>query len=279
MNHRTASAAAGVGYLVAVVAYAVLAGIAPEQVADPSPRIPSLLFSVIVPAAAAFTLGAGSVWCWRRFGLRAPVLGLLGGSLVAVAIAPDEGLAWVLLLGGFGWLTLLGVGELLGRALATHRAGDSLTPDERAGVVGVVVGLAYAVVFVVFAGLPYWRQATGPSALGPVEGALSVAFLAGAFCLLFGLPVALALRHRLVTPFVTPWLWLAHDVLSGWRNYTVYDEFAVLAFFLGWPLAMVALCLLALVERTVKRGWRRARGRPNSTVPLVDSAVFARLGR
>lgn len=265
MNLRTASVAAGVGYLLAVVVYAVLAGIAPTPVSDPTPRIPGFLFVVVVPAVAAFLLGAGSTLGWLRFGLRAPGAGLVLGSLLAVLVAPTQDVAWTLLLGGFGWLTLLGAGELLCRVAGVRSADGSLTPDERAGATGALVGLAYAAVFTVAAVRPAWTGAADPSAPGAVEAVLTLAFLAGAFCLLFGVPVALALRHRLVTPLVVPAFWLAQDVLSGWGNYVRFEEFATVWFLLVWPGAMLAVVGLAVVESLLRAGWRRGRGTGTST--------------
>lgn len=172
---------------------------------------------------------------------------------------PDAGLAYVLLLGGFGWLALLAVAELLGRTVGRRFAGESLPADERAGVLGSLVGLAYVVLFGLVAVGPAWASATGPSDPGPLEATLTLAYLAGAFCLLFGLPVALVLRYGLVSPLIVPVLWLAFEVGTWWHAYTVDSEIATIGYFLVWPAAMLALVAFAVGESLGRRGWRRFR--------------------
>lgn len=261
----------GAAYLVAVALYAVLAGIAPEPVAEPSVRIPGLLFSVIVPAVAAFVLGAGAAAFWERLALRAPAAGLAVGSVAAAVVGPTEEMAWLLLFGSLGWLALLAAVELLVRAARVRFArgseaasAASLTSTERAGVAGAVAGLGYAAVFVAAVVVPSWSGASGPEAPGWVEAVLTVAFLAGAFCLLLGVPVALAIRHDLLSPLLVPALWVGQDFLSGWEIYDT-GEVAVMAFTLGWSAALALIVVLAGGEWLLRQGWRRLRGSPPST--------------
>lgn len=271
MTSRRRIVVAGAAYLVAVALYAVLAGIAPEPVAEPSVRIPGLLFTVIVPAVAAFVLGAGAAALWDRFALRAPAVGLALGTVAAVVVGPTEEIAWLLLFGSIGWLALLAAVELLVRAARVRFARDSdaaaaasLTSSERAGVGGAVAGLAYAAVFVVAVVIPSWNGASGPEAPGSVEAVLTVAFLAGAFCLLLGVPVALAIRHGLLSPLLVPALWVGQDLLSRWAIYDT-GEVAIIAFTLGWPIALALILGLAGGEWLLRQGWRRLRGSPPST--------------
>lgn len=268
MTPRRRAAAAGAAYLAAVTLYAVLAGIAPEPVREPSFRIPGLLFTVIVPAVAAFLLGSGTMALWDRFRLRGPAAGLAVGSIAAVAEGPTAEVAWLLLLGGLAWLALPAAVELLVRTVRMRFDGTTsdvarLTPAERAGAAGAITGLAYTFVFIAAAVVPRWTGASGPEAPGAVEAILTVAFLAGAFCLLLGLPVAFAVRDRLFSPLVVPALWIGQDLLSGWRLYDT-GEVAVIAFTLGWPVAMVLVVALAGAESLLRRGWRRLRGSPPS---------------
>lgn len=272
MKTRTASVAAGLGYLLAVAVFAVLAGIGPVVVADPALRVPALLFAALVPGAAAFLLGAGGVYAWRRYDLRTPALGLVLGSVAGAFVADTEALGYALLLGGFGWLTLLGVVELLGRAVATRRRGGSLPADERAALLGSFVGLAYAVVFGALAVRPAWTGATGTSAPGFAEAVLTLAFLAGAFCLLLGLPVALLASRGLVSPLAVPALWVGYDAVTGWGAYAA-DEFATVAFVLVWPATLVVVVALAVLESLLRRGWRRLHRKGGPATRADDSTA------
>lgn len=257
MNERRAAVVGGLTALLALAVYAVLAGIAPTPVSEPTPRIPGLLFAVIIPGSIAFGLGAGSVVLRRRFGLRLPMAGLVGGAVLAVLTTPTAGEAWLLVFGAPAWLTLFGAVELLVRWATVRREGGTLDRDEHAGVVGTISGLAYSVVFVVAAAVPAWSNPELPTGPGSGEIVLTTAFLAGAFCLLLGVPVALARRGGPYSPLLIPALWVGYDVLSGWQFYD--GEPAVIAFTLGWPAAMVLIVLLAAVESSVRWGWRRFR--------------------
>lgn len=257
MNDRRAAALGAVASLLALAVYAVLAGIATSPVSEPTPRIPSLLFAAIVPGVVAAALGAGVVLLRRKFALRAPLVGLVVGAVLAALATPTEGEAWLLVLGGPAWLTLLAVGELLGRWWAARQDGVTLPEAERAGVVGAGAGLAYWLVFLVAAVVPAWSTPGRAGVPGPVEGFLTLTFLAGAFCLLVGLPVALAVRGGPYSPLVVPALWVGYDLLTGWGLYA--DEAAVFAFTLGWPAAMLLLGALAAVESAARWGWRRVR--------------------
>lgn len=257
MNDSRAAALGGLTSLLALAAYAVLAGIAPTPVSEPTPRIPSLLFAVIVPGTVAACVGAGVVFLRRRFGLRAPVVGLVVGAVVAALTTPSEGEAWLLVLGAPAWLTLLAASELLGRWVGARRAGTTLSRTERAGVVGSVAGLGYWLVFVAFAVVPAWSNPDPPGGPGVAEAALTLAFLAGAFCLLVGVPVALARRGGPYSPLVVPAVWVGYDLLTGWGLYD--GEVAVLAFTLGWPAALVAIGAFGAVETAARWGWRRFR--------------------
>lgn len=258
MNRQYRPLAAGAGYLLAVALYAVLAGIAPEPVTEPRPRIPSALFAVVLPGVLAFLLGSGVVGLWQRLRLRLPAAGLVVGSLAAVAAGPAEDVAWLLLLGGLGWLALLAGVELLVRTVRRWRADASLHRTEWAGAIGAAAGLGYALAFVAFAVVPAWSGGSGPGAPGAVEAVLTLAFLAGAFCLLVGLPVALALGRGLFASLLVPVLWVGYDLVTVWGVYE-QGEVAVVAFTLGWPAALAAIALSTGLERLARAGWRRLR--------------------
>lgn len=257
MNDRRAAALGGITALLALAVYAVLAGIAPTPVSEPTPRIPSLLFAVIVPGAVTTCVGAAVVLLHRRLGLRAPLVGLGGGAVVAAITTPTEGQAWLLVLGAPAWLTLLAGIELLGRWWATRRQGAALPQLERAGAIGTVAGVAYWLVFVVAAAVPAWSTPGAAGGPGAVEATLTLTFLAGAFCLLVGLPVALAMRGGPYSPLVVPALWIGYDLLTGWGLYD--GETAVLAFTLGWPAALVLIGALAAAESAARWGVHRVR--------------------
>lgn len=258
MNREYHPLVAGAGSLFAVAGYAVLSGIAPVSVAEPTPRIPNALFAVVLPGVVAFLLGSGVVGLWQRLRLRLPAAGLVVGSLAAVAAGPTAEVAWLLLLGGLGWLAFLTGVELLLRAGERWAADDLASRGriERAGAIGAAAGLGYALVFVAVAVVPAWTGAGGPRTPGLVEAALTLAFLAGAFCLVLGLPVALAVGRGLFTPLLVPALWIGQDLLTGWG---VYDEgeVAVIAFTLVWPAALAVIAVLTAVERLARLAWRR----------------------
>lgn len=260
-NRQNRPLAAGAGYLLAVAVYAVLAGIAPEPVPEPTPRVPSALFAVVLPGVVAFLLGSGVVGLWERLDLRLPAAGLVFGSLAAVVVGPTEEVAWLLLLGGLAWLALLASLELLARPGKRWAAGEmaSLRRAERTGAIAAAAGLAYAIVFVGFAVVPAWTAAGAPGTPGPVEAVLTLAFLAGAFCLLVGLPVALAVGRGLVAPLLVPALWIGQDLVTVWGVYRE-GEVAVIAFTLVWPAALSVIALLTALERLTRSAWRGFRG-------------------
>lgn len=257
MNDRRAAALGALTSLLVLAGYAVLAGIAPTPVTEPRPRIPSLLFAVIVPGVVAACLGSGVVLVRRRFGLRAPFVGLVIAAVAAALTTPTEGEAWLLVLGGPAWLTLLGAVELLVRWGRARLEGATLSRTERGGVVGAVAGLAYASLFIVVAAVPAWSNPETPTGPGAVEVLLTATFLAGAFCLLIGLPVALASRGGPYSPLAVPALWVGYDLLTGWGFYD--GEPAVLAFTLGWPAALVLIAAAAALESATRWGWHRFR--------------------
>lgn len=212
---------------------------------------------MIVPGVVAACLGAGVVLVRRRFGLRAPLSGLVVGAVAAALTTPTEGEAWLLVLGGPAWLTLLGAIELLLRWGRARREGATLPRAERGGVVGSAAGLAYAGLFIAAAAVPAWSNPGTPTGPGAVEVLLTATFLAGAFCLLVGLPVALAYRGGPYSPLAIPALWVGYDLLTGWELYD--GEPAVLAFTLGWPAALVLIAAAATVESAARWGWQRFR--------------------
>lgn len=257
MNDRRAAVLGAVISLFALAVYAVLTGITLTPVTEPRTRIPSLLFAAIVPGIVAAALGAGVVLLRRRFGLRAPLAGLVVGAVAAALTTPTEGEAWLLVLGGPAWLTLLGALELLVRWVRARQEEARLSGTERAGVVGIGAGLAYWFVFLVAAVVPAWSTPARAGVPGVVEGFLTLTFLAGAFCLLVGPPVALAVSGGPYSPLIVPTIWVGYDLLTGWGLYD--GEPAVFVFTLGWPAAMLLIAAAAAVESAARWGWRRFR--------------------
>lgn len=183
--------------------------------------------------------------------------GLVGGAVIGVLATPTEGEAWLLVFGAPAWLTLLAAVELLVRWWTVRQQGGALSRTERAGVIGTIAGLAYSLVFVGFAVVPAWSNPEPPGGPEVVEAVLTVAFLAGAFCLLVGVPVARARRGGPYSPLLIPALWVGYDVLSDWQFYD--GELAVIAFTFAWPAAMGIVALLAAVESGIRWGWQRFR--------------------